>query len=535
MSGDPVKPEKAAKAVPDGQSQAPKKRKKKNAPDRPQPAWLFPPDEENPILNPKPVDEARRRKDEEERLQSIKFLKHKAVTAPLKPAPPTKLLTLVGAFLSSYGFNSTCRIFTLERNARKKLNGWEDEIGEKLDKGMPDLVKIYKEWFKEWQERRELEMTSSDDDDDAVTKRAKMVKKKLKLEEGKANDAENTSSSGSDSSSNDDEGEATKMNGAGTSKVSGDKAKATAKSSGSSSTSSSDSDADDEKGALAAKASTTKPTVGSLVNKLKRKSSESSSSASSPDASSESDSDSDSDASAPAKKKKKVNGVKQPVRAADVQVPPKATVPEKISKVSVEAPKKSKKGTKKSAPPKSKSSSSSSDASSSSSESDAPAAAKSKSQKSSSKSEPKSKVPDQSKSADRKSSTDSSATLNGIAAKKVTSASGSPSGSSSSSSSSASSSPGPTAVPLPASSPAAVKKERAPKKRKRSQSPDAKPKVAKKNNTPFSRIPQDVKIDEKLASNAYVPYDYAEKAHQDLIVTKGKNFTKEKNKKKRGA
>jgi hypothetical protein len=32
-----------------------------------------------------------------------------------------------------------------------------------------------------------------------------------------------------------------------------------------------------------------------------------------------------------------------------------------------------------------------------------------------------------------------------------------------------------------------------------------------------------------------VSYDYADKAHQDLIVTKGKGFTKEKNKKKRGA
>ncbi|KAL9118026.1 MAG: hypothetical protein Q9187_005431 [Circinaria calcarea] len=528
MSGDPVEPEKAAKVVPDGQSEAPKKRKKKNAPDRPQPAWLFPPDEENPILNPKPVDEARRRRDEEERQQSIKFLKHKAVTAPMKPAPPTKLLTLVGAFLSSYGFNSTCRIFTVERNARKKLDGWEDEIGEKLDKGTPDLVKIYKEWFREWQERRELEMTSSDDDDDAVTKRAKMVKKKLKLEEGKANDAENTSSSGSDSSSDDDEGEATKVNGVTTSKVSGNKAKAAAKSSASSSASSSDSDADNEKGALAAKASSTKSTVGSLVNKLKRKSSESSSSASSSDASSESESDSDSDASAPAKKKKKkLNGVKEPTKATDALVPPKANVTEKISKVSVEAPKKSKKSIERSAPAKSKSSSSSSGASSSSSESDARAAAKSKS-----KSGAELKVPDQPNSADRKTSTDSSATLNVTAAKKVTSASGS---SPTSSSTSVSSSPGPTAVPLPVSSPAAVKKEPAPKKRKRSQSPDAKPKAAKKNNTPFSRIPQDVKIDEKLASNAYVPYDYAEKAHQDLIVTKGKNFTKEKNKKKKGA
>jgi len=58
---------------------------------------------------------------------------------------------------------------------------------------------------------------------------------------------------------------------------------------------------------------------------------------------------------------------------------------------------------------------------------------------------------------------------------------------------------------------------------------------SKKTNVPFSRIPKDQKVDERLASNAYVPYDYAQKAHEDLIVTKGKGFTKEKNKKKRGS
>jgi hypothetical protein len=36
-------------------------------------------------------------------------------------------------------------------------------------------------------------------------------------------------------------------------------------------------------------------------------------------------------------------------------------------------------------------------------------------------------------------------------------------------------------------------------------------------------------------SNAYVPYAYAEKAWKDLSVTRGKGFTKEKNKKKRGS
>ncbi|QSS57465.1 hypothetical protein I7I53_11652 [Histoplasma capsulatum var. duboisii H88] len=36
-------------------------------------------------------------------------------------------------------------------------------------------------------------------------------------------------------------------------------------------------------------------------------------------------------------------------------------------------------------------------------------------------------------------------------------------------------------------------------------------------------------------SNAYIPYAYAERAYKDLSVTRGKGFTKEKNKKKRGS
>ncbi|KAK6429318.1 jun-like transcription factor, partial [Oleoguttula sp. CCFEE 5521] len=60
-------------------------------------------------------------------------------------------------------------------------------------------------------------------------------------------------------------------------------------------------------------------------------------------------------------------------------------------------------------------------------------------------------------------------------------------------------------------------------------------KIKKESNTPFSRIPANQAVDPKFASNQYVPYDYAEKAHQDLIVTRGKGFTKEKNKKKRGS
>jgi hypothetical protein len=59
-------------------------------------------------------------------------------------------------------------------------------------------------------------------------------------------------------------------------------------------------------------------------------------------------------------------------------------------------------------------------------------------------------------------------------------------------------------------------------------------KKLQKEQVPFSRIPTDTKIDPKFSSNRYVSYDYADRAYNDLSVTKGKGFTKEKNKKKRG-
>ncbi|KAJ2077385.1 jun-like transcription factor [Coemansia sp. S100] len=61
-------------------------------------------------------------------------------------------------------------------------------------------------------------------------------------------------------------------------------------------------------------------------------------------------------------------------------------------------------------------------------------------------------------------------------------------------------------------------------------------------NTPFCRIrPEDVVYaDERLKDNTYISKggfenDFGYKAHMDLIVTRGKGFTKEKNKKKRGS
>ncbi|GAB7366573.1 hypothetical protein MBLNU230_g8559t1 [Neophaeotheca triangularis] len=59
--------------------------------------------------------------------------------------------------------------------------------------------------------------------------------------------------------------------------------------------------------------------------------------------------------------------------------------------------------------------------------------------------------------------------------------------------------------------------------------------IAQLKKVPFSRIPQDTYVDPRFSSNAYQSYDYADRAFQDLSVTKGKGFTKEKNKKKKGA
>lgn len=86
----------------------------------------------------------------------------------------------------------------------------------------------------------------------------------------------------------------------------------------------------------------------------------------------------------------------------------------------------------------------------------------------------------------------------------------------------------------PASPPAPVASDT---KRKHAGSPEVDGQPKKKNHVEnrFQRVKPDYYVDPKFASNEYVSYDYADRAHADLIVTKGKGFTKEKNKKKRGS
>ncbi|EGG05321.1 uncharacterized protein MELLADRAFT_87980 [Melampsora larici-populina 98AG31] len=63
----------------------------------------------------------------------------------------------------------------------------------------------------------------------------------------------------------------------------------------------------------------------------------------------------------------------------------------------------------------------------------------------------------------------------------------------------------------------------------------------KKSNAPFRRIKaEEIQLDQRVADNSFLAKggaqgSYGHKAHMDLIVTRGKAFTKEKNKKKRGS
>lgn len=61
--------------------------------------------------------------------------------------------------------------------------------------------------------------------------------------------------------------------------------------------------------------------------------------------------------------------------------------------------------------------------------------------------------------------------------------------------------------------------------------------AARNQNEPFSRVPKNIKVDDKFLSNKFEDnaHGWGARAHDDLIVTKGKGFTKEKNKKKRGS
>ena len=442
-----------------------KKAKKKNAPDKPVPESLFPDHDKNPVLNPTQSSAEQILKEEKKWDEIVNFFQHQSVSAPLKPPPPALLLTLVGAFLSSYGFNSASRIYTTQLSSRKNLDDWNAELGVKLPKGFPDLVKIFNDWHKDYRERVHLDKTSSEDDDDnnaQTTKSMKKEKKKPKkkttvAQESSSSSSSSSISSGGSSSSSSDEGEADlKSKSASPAHKVAKKESNSSSSSSSSSTSSSDSDADDEQEVVQ------KPRSASSSSSSNETSSSSASDSSSP-APTISKTDKKENNQIPSKKplKEASQGAKKVIKEAaeivPLRKPPNISTKSSISSTTLEI----------ASPPK----------------------------------------PAQAITSNNSSSTSSS-------------------DSSSESSSSSSDSP---AQPHGAGAPLGSSK------RKRSSSPPALEPVAKKSRTPFQRVPKDTKVDARLASNAYVSHEYGDRAHQDLSVTRGKGFTKEKNKKKRGS
>jgi hypothetical protein len=509
------------------------KKKKKNAPDKPQPAWLFPPDEENPVLNPKHKTNEDTIKETQERDKALRYMKRRVHSVPDRPAPPPKLLTLVGIFLSDFGFNSTSRLFTNERKARQELNGWEDAIGKKIEKGTPTLETIYRDWYREWKIKQKDETSSSESGSGTSSE--------------SDSDVELSTKQATNSSDDDDDSEAS-SDGLGGSDVEMKEApkmkKGNAKNKripvSSSVTISSESDADDEdekvkplptaskKAESTAKQAATKPTADAMINSLKRKAASSSSD------SSESSLSSDEEA-LPQAKKSKVTSKSTTAPAVlpaspkkfdtksseDESSPSSSNSPSASDSESSSPPENStlkvskgraSKPTVKPAPVSDISESASASASNSDSDYDAPAHAPS------AKSVVLAKTSGQPTTFVQAPSSDSSVTINGDSKKpsaSISAASEASSATSSESSDSNSESPSKSSPKKPVAEKTKKKHEGA-------------------KQTPLAALSANVTEDSYI-SNKYQNYDYAERAYKDLSVTRGKGFTKEKNKKKRGS
>jgi hypothetical protein len=504
------------------------KKKKKNAPDKPQPAWLFPPDEENPVLNPKPKTGEDTIRETQEREKALNYMKRRVHAVPDRPAPPPQLLTLVGIFLTDFGFNSTSRLFTNERKARQELNGWEDAIGKKIEKGTPTLESIYRDWYREWKIKQKDETSSSESGSETSSESDSGVELSTKPAINSSSDDDSEASPDGLGGSDVEMKDPTKG------KKGKGKNKRILASSSASTTSESDADDEDEKvksaftvskkAANIVKQPVSRPAVGAMINSLKRKASSSSSE------SSESGSSSGEEKPPQNKKAKTTSNpaTAPPIKKIDntLTAEESSSSPSGSSSTSEteisSAPKKtstkagkglaSQKSIKPTpAPDSSESASSSASESESDSEPDPALPA------STTEAKIPAKATAQPASLVQPPSSDSSATINGDSKKpsaSISSASEHSSATSSESSGSDSRSPSEFS------------------KKPGLQKTNKKDEGAKQ--TPLAALSANAKEDSYI-SNKYQNYDYAERAYKDLSVTRGKGFTKEKNKKKRGS
>ncbi len=435
----------------------------------------------------------------------------------MKPPPPALILTLVGAFLTTYGFNSTSRLYTTELSARKKLDEWKVLLDQKLPKGFPDLVKLFKVGQKTFEEQKQAEETSSSEsDDESDEELPKKSSKGTKARQKALGKADDTSIDGGDESLvSDDSGDSDEEM-----EDAPPAAKVTTKSStvskreiSSSSTSSSDSDADDEKEPAGVQVAPTKypvaPTSNIAVQKLKHK------------------------ASPKAEKPTKIE-VRGRGRSGAVELSSSEESSSEDSSEEIDFT-----GGTDAAKPKvatavlqlksdGDNSPSSSDLSSSSGpDSSSPVKALVNSAINA--------IVAAGDNARHGSS--SSETVKGTSDQKATTTETSVSSSSSDPEASSSE---PTKESLVVEDPPPKSSKTKSTKRKHNDESEDAPvskKQAheeKKTNAPFERVPKDTPVDSRF-TNKYKSYDYADRAYQDLSVTKGKGFTKEKNKKKRGS
>lgn len=496
-----------------------KKSRKKSATDNRKPDRGHPPDDASQNL--KHVSKKRKREEKDGQGIKAEFVPHGSLVVPMKPAPPGALLNLVGTFLKSYDFHDTSRMYTSELALRRELDAWKSEMRVKPPNTLPDLVTLYQGWYKGHQRKAKADAKSLMSGESQATDRVPLLNKKGEKDkrthgradktrgvEGRERDGDTSNDRSSVESSSDEEMEDVTP-------AKPERKKPTRSLSSSNSSSTSDSHADDEKEVSSKEKSLRKKGESRPSSKSKQKSS--------PKRSLISEQSVRSD---PSEKKPNSKTKPQATEAVGISVSkiPETQKPRKIIKT---APSSSSSSSSSSTSSESSSaeeavpdlsaqsmnkSVSDSEFSSSSSSSGDEACAPSKASNTTQKPTKKDKA-SEIVLPTLKSSTDSSVTVGNSPTKASVNA----------------------AVIAPGSSPKAApftSKRPFPTSADDEAAINTAKSVKKPRNAPFQRVPSDTEVDPKLASNAYRGHDYGDKAHEVLSLTRGKQFTKAKSKKK---
>ena len=447
------------------------------------PSWLYTREEEESTQIGSTIEEEKRGI---ELADALGILKTQATKTPIPRAPPTGLLWFIETFLQSYGFGSTSQVFSLERLAREEVDGWSRSSSDHSPSDSSlNLVEIYENW-------------RSKQDGIQSAKRSLTTNSDNNLQADPESFEDDTSSDTSDPDSQDenDSGSSSEVS----------------TSSGSSSESSSKSSLQ------------TPPTSKPKLERKIRPSSVLSSYESSDEKST---------------LKKPLTQKETPLRK--LSSPSTSSSSEDSNEDAIEDSPWSSGSSVASSSPKTRSEAEvESDFDSSHSESDESEEEVSKDEEhldglssTAPNTTPPSAITNQEeKSIGKPLESDSSTTLK--APSPLDKSTAEPASSSSSSESSSSSGDIKSTLRDPSSNVTTLGKRKPALVVDSRSEPSAK-KARKATNTPFQRVPESIKTDPRLVSNAYVPYDYADRAYRDLINTKGKGFTKEKNKKKRGS